>query len=150
MFVRWLLATIHLLALGIGLGAIWARARALRGPLDPPGIRRVLVADTWWGIAAGLWIVTGALRAFGRFEKGTDYYLHNGFFMAKMSLLALILLLEIWPMVVFIRWRVQLARGEAVDVSPAAAFARVSDLQAVLVVLMVLAATAMARGLGVR
>ncbi len=29
MTIRWLLAALHLLALGIGLGAIWARGRAL-------------------------------------------------------------------------------------------------------------------------
>ena len=34
MFVRWLFAWLHQLGLGIGLGAIWARARALRGLVD--------------------------------------------------------------------------------------------------------------------
>ena len=31
MTLRWLLAAVHLLALGIGLGAVWARARSLAG-----------------------------------------------------------------------------------------------------------------------
>lgn len=43
---RWLLASIHLLGFGIALGAVWARALALRKPLDLAGIRRVLYADT--------------------------------------------------------------------------------------------------------
>ena len=34
MTVRWLLAAVHLLALGVGLGAVWARGRALAGELD--------------------------------------------------------------------------------------------------------------------
>src|SRR5207247_3360302 len=115
MTIRWLLAAVHLLALGVGLGAEWARGRALQAPLDVPALRRVFYADTWWGIAAVLWIGTGLLRAFGGYEKGAFYYLHNHFFWAKMGLLA----------------------------------ARISFVQAVLVVLMVLAATAMARGYGV-
>jgi len=115
MTIRWLLAAVHLLALGVGLGAVWARGRALQAPLDVPALRRVFYADTWWGIAAVLWIGTGLLRAFGGYEKGAFYYLHNQFFWAKMGLLA----------------------------------ARISFVQAVLVVLMVLAATAMARGYGV-
>lgn len=148
MTTRWLFAAAHLLALGIGLGAVWARARALRGLLDTPGLRRVFYADTWWGVAAGLWLVTGLVRAFGGLEKGTAYYLHNHVFWTKMVLLGLILILEARPMVKLIRWRKMAARGERVDTSFAPQMATISYVQGVLVVLMVLAATAMARGLG--
>jgi putative membrane protein len=146
MTIRWLLATAHLLALGIGLGAIWGRARAFRQPLDAAGLKRLFEADTWWGVAAGLWIVTGLARAFGPFEKGSGYYLHNHFFLLKMGLLALILVLEIAPMVTLLKWRIALKRRTTLDTSHAAGFARTSMIQAGLVVLMVLAATAMARG----
>ena len=148
MTVRWLLASLHLLALGVGLGAVWVRAQALRGPLDVMGLRRVFQADLWWGIAAVVWIVTGVLRAFTALEKGPAFYLTNHLFWGKMALLAAILALEIWPMVTLIRWRVRVRLGEAVDPAPAAALARISIVQAVLVVLMVLAATGMARGFG--
>jgi putative membrane protein len=147
--LRWVLAAVHLLALGIGLGAIWARALALRAPLDVAGIRRVLYADTWWGIAAVLWIGTGVVRAFGGFEKGTLYYTHNHYFWVKMGMLGSILLLEIMPMITFIRWRTRLAKHETIDASNAASFATMSFIQAALIVFMVLAATAMARGYGV-
>lgn len=148
MFIRWLFAAVHLLALGIGLGAIWSRARALQGPLDAAGLERVFYADTWWGIAAILWIGTGLARAFGGLEKGSQYYIHNYFFQAKMTMLVIILLLEIAPMVAFIRWRIQVARGVEPDVRAARTYATISTLQACLIVLMVLAATAMARGYG--
>jgi putative membrane protein len=52
--------------------------------------------------------------------------------------------------VTLIRWRIQIARGQRPDTSLAPAIARISLVQAVLVVLMVLAATAMARGIGGR
>ncbi len=149
MIVRWVLAAVHLLALGIGLGAVWARGRALRAPLDVPGLRRVLYADTWWGLAAILWIGTGVARAFGGFEKGTLYYTHNHYFWVKMGLLMSILLLEAIPIITFIKWRKNLARGEAVDAANATTLATTSFIQAALVVFMVLAATAMARGYGV-
>ena len=147
--LRWILAAVHLLALGIGLGAVWARGRALRTPLDVPGVRRVLYADTWWGVAAFLWLATGVARAFGGFEKGTVYYLHNHFFWVKMGLFGSILLLEVIPMITFIKWRQRIARGEVIDAANAPTLATVSFIQAALVVLMVLAATAMARGYGV-
>lgn len=149
MLIRWVLAASHLLALGIGLGAVWARGRALCNQLDATGLRRVFYADTWWGIAAIVWIGTGLVRAFAGFEKGSAYYLHNHLFWAKLGLLVLILVLELSPMAALIRWRVQLSRGQQPDTHAAARFARISFLQAVLVVLMTLAATAMARGYGV-
>ena len=148
MLVRWLVAAVHLAALGVGLGAVWARARALRAPLDAAGYRRVFYADSWWGIAALLWISTGLMRAFGGLEKGTDYYLHNPFFLTKMTLLVAVLALEVWPMATLIRWRIARRKGEAVDTSRAPTVALISTTQAAAVVAMVLAATAMARGLG--
>lgn len=148
MLVRWLFAWLHLLGLGIGLGAVWARARALRGPLDTAGLRRVFYADGWWGVAAAIWIGTGLVRVIGGLEKGMDYYLQNHVFWGKMTLLLAILVLEIPPMLTFIRWRVQVARGESPDIAVAGRYARISYLQAALVLLMVLAASAMARGVG--
>ncbi|MGE5802989.1 MAG: DUF2214 family protein [Gemmatimonadota bacterium] len=147
--VRWLLAAIHLLGFGIGLGSIWARALALRAPLDAAGIRRVLGADNWWGLSALLLIGTGLVRAFGGFEKGTLYYTHNHYFWVKMGMLGSILLLEIMPMITFIKWRVRLAKHETIDATHAPSFATTSFIQAALIVFMVLAATAMARGYGV-
>jgi putative membrane protein len=149
MTIRWLLAALHLLALGVGLGAVWARGRAFQAPLDVPGLRRVFYADTWWGVAALVWIGTGLIRAFGGFEKGSFYYLHNHAFWAKMGLLAVILFLEVGPMIALIRWRGAVARGGVPDTRAASRFARISFVQGILVVLMVLAATAMARGYGV-
>lgn len=148
MFVRWLFAWLHLLGLGIGLGAVWARARAFGRPLDTAGLRRVVQADAWWGVAALIWIATGLVRVIGGLEKGTDYYLGNHVFWAKMSLLLIVLLLEVGPAVTLARWRAHLARGTQPDTAPAARFARISYVQAGLVLLMVLAAAAMARGIG--
>jgi putative membrane protein len=147
MIVQWLLASLHLLALGMGLPAVWARGRALRGKLDEGGLQRVFLADTFWGLAAGLWIVTGLIRAFGGVEKGTAYYLSNSAFLIKMALLGLILLLEVWPMVTLMRWR-RGGGGALPSATAAATIARISWLQAGLVIMMVFAATAMARGYG--
>jgi putative membrane protein len=147
MMLRWLIASLHLLALPLGLGAVWARHRALRAVLDADGLRRVLFADNLWGLAALLWIGTGLLRAFGGLEKGASYYLHDHAFYVKMGLLAVVLLLEIWPMSTLIRWRIAIGRGASVDTTPALTLARISRIQAGLIVLIVFAATALARGL---
>lgn len=148
MIVRWLVATFHLLALGIGLGAIWARGSALRGPLDAAGLRRVFLADHLWGVAGFLWLVTGLFRAFGGLDKGTAYYLSQGLFHAKITLFILVLVLEVSPMMTLIRWRRALRKGEPVDTSAAGRLATISRVQAVLVVVILAIATALARGVG--
>ena len=110
----------------------------------PVGLRRVQ------GVAAGLWIVTGLVRAFGGLEKGSFYYIHNPLFLAKMVCLVAILALEIRPMVTLIRWRSLVKKGAQPVTSSAQALADISTIQAVLIVVMVLLATAMARGIGFR
>lgn len=146
----WLIATLHLLALGIGLGAVVARSRALRAQPGTPGPRLpcALYADTLWGVAALVWIGTGLWRLMGDMDKVTAYYLASPAFHIKMGLLGLVLLLELWPMVTLVRWRIRKARGKPIDFAPARAIARISLVQALLVVAMVFAAAAMARGIG--
>ena len=151
--LRLFLAAMHLIALGIGLGAVWARANALSRPLDRAAMVRAFRADTWWGIAAALWIATGLWRLLGGTEKSTSYYMRNHVFFTKMSFLVIILLLEIGPMITLIRWRQIAGRGtSAWNPNPAAArrIARISYIEAALIIAMVFAAVAMARGYGER
>ncbi len=97
MTIRWLIATLHLLTLPLGLGAIWARSRALSLARSTDHLHRVFVADNLWALAAVLWLSTGLLRAFGGLEKGSSYYLHDRVFYIKMGLFVTIVILEIWP-----------------------------------------------------
>jgi len=146
--LRWLLASLHLLALGVGLGAVWARAVALRGPLEPARLRRALAADSWWGLAGLLWIVTGLWRLLAGTEKPTHYFMHNHFFYLKMAALLVLLLLEVRAVTILIGWRRAMGQGRAADTGAAPGLARISYVQVALVVVMLAAATAMARGMG--
>ncbi|HSJ62937.1 MAG TPA: DUF2214 family protein [Gemmatimonadaceae bacterium] len=146
--MRITLAALHLIALGVGLGAVWARARGLRSRLDTEGLRRVFAADAWWGVAAALWLGTGLARLFMSVEKPTSYYLSNSLFHAKLGLFVLIVVLEIWPMVTLIRWRRRRAMSGNVNTTAASRLALVSTIQALLVLAIVFVAVAMARGAG--
>lgn len=149
MTLRLALAWIHLLALGIGLGAVWVRAgasrRLARASTDYHVRARVLTADSWWGIAAVLWLVTGLWRLFGNTEKSTVYYLANRVFYAKMGLFLIVLLVELWPMITLMRWRLGKSQPSA---DRASRIATISYIEALLIAAIVLAAVAMARGLG--
>src|SRR5947207_6023798 len=81
-----IVSALHVLALALGLSSVYLRGRALKGPLGRNEIKRLLAADTVWGIAAALWIVTGLLRAFGGLEKGSQFYLQSPLFWTKMAL----------------------------------------------------------------
>lgn len=92
-------------------------------------------------------IVTGVTCAFGGYEKGAAYYLHEPLFHLKMTVLVVILLIEeVSPMLALIKWRVALAHGGAIDLTRAKRFAWMSDLEAGLVMVMVIAASGMAQG----
>jgi putative membrane protein len=142
-----IVASLHYLALAIGLPAVFLRGRTLKGLLDDAGLRRLFAADTVWGVAAALWVATGLLRAFGGLEKGSAFYLQSRLFYLKMALFLAILALEVWPMVTFIGWRQAHRRGTRVDTSGARVFFHLNHVQLALVIVMVFVASAMARGL---
>jgi putative membrane protein len=143
-------SALHVLALALGLPAVFLRGRALKGPLDADGLRRLFAADAVWGVAAVVWLATGLLRAFGGLEKGTQFYLSSPLFWTKMGLFVSVVALEIWPMVTFIAWRARLRRGLAPDTSRARALFVVNHVEMALVVLIVFTASFMARGFGLR
>jgi putative membrane protein len=147
MLVHWSLAAIHLLAFALGFWAVLTRGTAFSRLAAGSGeARRVLMADNLWGISAVILLVSGGMRAFGGYEKGAVYYLHQPLFHLKMTLFVLILLLEVAPMITLIKWRIALSRGAAIDTGRAKLFAGISHVEGLLVLLMVVAATGMARG----
>ena len=145
-----IVSALHVLAVAIGLPGVFLRGRALRGPLDSQGFRRLFAADNVWGIAALLVIVTGLLRAFGGLEKGALFYLSSRLFWTKLALFGLVFALEVWPMLAFLRWRRELRRGRAPDTSPARTLYVLNHVEMALVVVIVFVASFMARGFGVR
>ncbi len=150
MTIRIVLAALHLLALGIGLGAVYTRARSLGArPLDIGAVRRAFAADTWWGVAAALWISTGLWRVLAGMEKPRGYYFQNHVFYMKMGFLVLVLIMEIRPMITLIGWRKQANRDTWMpDETIARRISTISYVQAALVIAMIVAAVAMARGAG--
>jgi putative membrane protein len=134
-----------MLTLALGLGAVFARGRALAGPLDDAGWRRLLTADNLWGAAAALWIASGLGRVFFG-GKETIFYTRNGFFWMKMALFALVFVLELAPMMTFIRVRAARRRRTSLPAVPIQLYRRINNVELVLVVVIVFVAAFMARG----
>ena len=125
-----------------------------RGRVRPTPIRSRLLQESLCWFAGCLppficWLtVLRSLRVFGGYDKGADYYLHEPLFHVKMGLLVLILILEVPSMLELMRWRASIRRGAVPNLKKARFYARYSVIQTVLLVLMVFAATGMARGIG--
>lgn len=145
------LASFHYVALALGCSALFVRGAALGRIVAAPECftrerGKVLTADTAYGIAAVLWILTGLARAFGGFEKGSDYYLANPLFWVKLALFGGVFLMELPIMIELIRWRIQTARQRPVAPSPLLAiYARINSAELVFVGLIVFVASQMAR-----
>jgi putative membrane protein len=140
-----ILSAIHVLTLAIGLGGVYVRGRALRQTLDEAGWRRLLTADSLWGLAAALWIVSGLGRVFLG-GKDTSFYWRNGLFWSKLGLFGIVFVLELRPMMTFISVRSALRNGSPLPAFPLPQYQRINTAEIVLVVAIVFVATFMARG----
>ena len=163
MSLRWLFALLHLLALGIGLGAVWTRARLLarldRGDGAAPGegggrpdsgdrLDPVFTADAWWLLALTVWLATGLVRAIAGLEKPGAFYVHSPVFWTKMAVFTVIFVLELWPMTAILQWGLWRRRGRPFEAAGAQRLAAISYAQAALVVVAAGLAVGLARGMG--
>ncbi|MBX3619528.1 MAG: DUF2214 family protein [Rhizobacter sp.] len=109
--------------------------------------QRLAQADRWYGAFAGALLAVGLLRVF-YFEKGWEFYRAMPFFHLKLTLFVAIGLLSIYPTITFARWRATLKAGQA-PLVPEVQYRRISRLlgvQMVLLALVLLSASLMAKG----
>jgi putative membrane protein len=149
MFLDWLLASFHHLAV-FSLAAILAAELALTASVvDDRTVMRLARVDAWFGIVAAVALAAGLLRLFFG-AKGYEYYLANIFFWAKMALFAGIALLSVAPTYLYIVWR-RRVRADPSFRPPAddiVQLRQVLYVEAALFALIPLCAAAMARGYG--
>ncbi|MDO9358382.1 MAG: DUF2214 family protein [Polaromonas sp.] len=122
----------------------------IREPLTLKSARQLQVTDAIFGASAGLVLVIGLLRVF-YFEKGAAYYLHSAPFHAKVTLFIVVGILSIYPTVVFASWGKTLKQG-VLPVVPAEKIRmlrRLIHIELAGVVLIILCAVLMAKGVGV-
>ncbi|MEG3789153.1 DUF2214 family protein [Lysobacter sp. CCNWLW3] len=141
-----LLAAFHHLLVFALIAMLVAESTLLRGPLDAAALNRVARIDAGYGAAAGLLLVAGLLRVFYG-AKGSDFYMHNPWFHAKLGAYVLIGLLSLLPTLRFLRWRKALSANpaflpEAADVARQRGVIR---FELILIAAILVLAAAMAR-----
>ena len=149
MYSSALMAFLHHVAAFATVGALAVEVALFKPPLSLQQARRLLRTDNLYGAAAGAVLVIGLLRV-AYFEKGSSYYWHDTFFIAKFSAFMIAGLISIYPTVVFLAWSKGLKTGTAPEI-PADRTRRVRlclMLELTLILVILLCAALMARGFG--
>lgn len=123
---------------------------AYRKGLSVEEARRIQRADLLYGISAGLLLVVGLLRVF-YFEKGPAFYSHSPFFWVKMNAFLVVGLLSIDPTIRYLRWNKTLKENQVPQIQDTE-FKRTRlllTLEVIGLAVILFAAAAMARGIGV-
>ena len=138
----------HVAAFGL-VAALTVEVVLLGGEITLATAKRLQRADAALGISAGVLLLVGFARVF-HFEKGAAYYFHSGPFIAKLTLFVVIALVSIFPTLVFLSWRKATKEGRAPSPDPAQirVLRRVVHAELAAVILIVLFAALMARGIG--
>ena len=135
------LASLHLVALAMGLGGLWSRARAIHDSIrrssDARALRRAYTGDAWWTAAVLVWLITGVWWLLSGTEHVPSIYDADGGFIVKLALFAVVVALEVWPTTRFVRWRFSRAEPKTGELRRIEA---ISYLQCALVVGIVVAA----------
>ena len=144
-----IMAFLHHLAAFTLVGVLIYEHTAFRKDLSIAEARRLQRMDALYGISAVILLVVGILRVI-YFEKYTAFYTQNWFFWTKMIGFALAALLSIYPTIRFISWNKSFANNQAPEISDQD-FSRIKmilRLELLGIVIIILSAAMMARGVG--
>jgi putative membrane protein len=138
----------HLCFVAIML-AVFAEMLLLKQPLTLASARKIQRYDAIYGISAALILIVGIVRVI-YFEKGADYYLHSAPFIAKMVLFLMVGLLSIYPTMTFLKWNAPLKQDvlPEINATQVRTLRLLMHIEATLLLLMMLCAAAMAKGVG--
>ena len=144
-----LFAFLHHLAAFTLVASLAVEMVVIGGELTLEAARKLRLADLAYGISAGLLLIVGLARVF-HFEKGATYYFHTWTFLAKLALFVTIGLVSIIPTVEFLSWRRSVALGKppAVSATKVRMLRSIIHLELAGVVLILLFAAMMAKGVG--
>lgn len=142
-----LFASLHHVAILILFAALASERVLLAQEWNLKVARGLALLDGIYGGAAASVLGIGLMRVMF-YEKGWDYYYHQHWFWGKIALFSLGGLLSLYPTIVFLRWRRDLASSVLPEFSQTQKMRVQMMVNAQIVVLLVIPvfAYAMARG----
>jgi putative membrane protein len=149
MLLAAIVAFVHFFAFFTLTAALVLQLGLLSDSISVATARRIRRADKAYGLAAMLVLIFGFLRVI-YFEKGTDYYFDNTFFLIKLLLFIGVGLVSIYPTLYFQRWSSDL-RQEIAPQIPALTLVRIRKIihyELIGILGILLCASLMAKGFG--
>jgi putative membrane protein len=144
-----LIAAVHFLAAFAVFAAVFYQWLTFSRKPTLIEAQRIQRCDAVYGLSSMALIAAGLLRVYF-FEKGSEFYLSNPFFIAKIVLFVVVGLLSIYPTKQFIKWRPVTRAGQAPQMNEAT-FARIAlllKLEVLSLTVIVVFASLMAKGIG--
>ena len=148
MLLSSLLAFLHFVfAFGVIFSIFYERL-VIKKLLTRQSVSRLRKTDGFYGLSALLLLAIGFIRVF-YFEKGSEFYFSNPFFHLKLALFVLIGLLSIYPTVRFMKWKKMFAAQETLELNDREynRITRILNIEIALVILLLLSASLMAKGI---
>jgi putative membrane protein len=143
------LAFLHHVAAFAVVALLTVELVLLRGEITVANARTLLRMDAAYGVAALALLIVGLSRVFFT-EKSPVYYFHSGTFLAKLALFIVVGVVSIYPSLKFLRWRPALReqRAPELDVPMRRKLRMIVHLELTLLLVILLLAAMMARGIG--
>lgn len=144
-----LIAFGHFIAFFSLTAALVLELALLRASPDIETAKRIRRADRAYGLMAMLLLVFGLLRVF-HFDKTSDYYLSNSFFIVKIVLFVGVGLMSIRPTLTYFGWGKEIEQGIAPTFSEtdSVILRKLIHYQLIAIGGMVFCASMMAKGFG--
>ena len=144
-----LIPYLHYIAIMALMGSLISEHLILKPGISGQQIKSLAGIDLVYGIAAIVVLATGLLRWFV-YGKGSEFYLSNPIFHAKLTLFVIIGVLSIFPTVKFLKWKKQIRKGEnpAIDDKAVKRLLMFIRIELLLVAILPLLAVMIARGAG--
>lgn len=137
---------IHFLGIFAIVGALTVEHLLLKSQMTRAEIRRLSIIDGIYGIGAIVAVAAGLTLWFGGVGKPAEFYSKNFVFHTKVTLVVIMAILSIFPTVYFLKNRKGTSPEELVDIPKRIKmFVRI---QLLLLVIVPLLATLMAKGVG--
>jgi putative membrane protein len=147
MIVSVFFAFIHFIAaFGVAFSLVYEYVH-FKQSLTVTQAKRLQKVDSIYGLSALIVLVAGFVRVF-YFEKGSDFYFSSDLFYLKLGLFSAIGLLSIYPTIRFMKWSNRLKNNEPIVLSDQEYMkvARILKFEVLLLILLVLSASLMAKG----
>jgi putative membrane protein len=146
MIAESLVRYVHFLGIFAIVGSLTVEHLLLKPQMTRAEIRRLSIIDAIYGIGAVVAVIAGLTLWFGGVGKPVEFYSKNFVFHTKVTLVVIMAVLSSFPTIFFIKNRKGKSPEELVDIP--GRIKMLVRIQLVLLILVPLLATLMARGVG--